>query len=117
MPMVAMSMYTPPGAARNRSTPMPFSTIELAAFFHSACSVWKSFFSESMPWSLLSSRRNSRPGPQVGSAASEQTILPPVTASASMAAVSVGSWARRVVMVDLDRQPARRAERATYRDS
>lgn len=111
---------------------MPFSTIELAAFFHSACSVWKSFFSESMPWSLLSSRRNSRPGPQVGSAASEQTILPPVTASASMAAVSVGSragsgfltseksvgsWARRVVMVDLDRQPARRAERATYRDS
>lgn len=99
-----------------KSIPTPLSTIFVPVFFHPGCSVWKSFFSVSMPCILLSSLINSLPGPHVGSADSEHTILPPVRANADNAALSVGSkagsafftWAKSVgicvrsdVMVEL----------------
>ena len=53
----------------------------------------KSFFSVSMLCSFPSSRMNNLPGPHVGNADSEQTILPPVDDNAESAAFKVGSSA------------------------
>ena len=50
----------------------------------------KSFFSASPPCCLPSSRRKSRPGPQVGRADREHTIFPPVFSKAAKAAFNVG---------------------------
>jgi hypothetical protein len=89
-PIVAISRYPPPGAARKKSTPTPPVTIFSAVFFHPGCSVLNSFFSASPTCCLPSSRRNSRPGPHVGRADSEQTIFPPVLSRAANAAFRVG---------------------------
>ena len=86
-------MYPPPAAAMKKSTPTPLSTIFAAVFLHSGCSVWKSFFSVSMPCNLPSSRKNNRPGPQVGSADKEHMIFPPVDLRAARAASRVGKRA------------------------
>jgi hypothetical protein len=91
-----------------KSMPTPTETIFSAALLQAGCSVLKSFLSGSPLGCLPSSRMNSRPGPQVGSAESEQKILPPVASRAAIAAFSVdrsaGSgflmveniWGRRV---------------------
>ena len=93
IPMVATSMYPPLEDAMNKSTPTPLSTILLAVFFQPGCSVWKSFFSVSIPCSLPSSLMKRLPGPHVGNAESEQMILPPVARSAESAESSVGNKA------------------------
>jgi hypothetical protein len=93
LPIVAISRYPPPGAARKKSTPTPFATIFSAVFRHPGCSVLNSFFSASPPCCLPSSRRKRRPGPQVGRAEREQIIFPPVFSRAANAAFSVGSRA------------------------
>lgn len=76
-----------------KSIPTPLCTIFSATLTKPGCSVFSSFFSASVLCELPSSRKNSRPGPQVGSAANEHTIFPPVAASASTAEFSVGSRA------------------------
>jgi len=88
-----MSKYPPPGAARKKSTPTPAATILSAVFRQPGCSVLKSFLSASPPCCLPSSRRKSRPGPQVGKADREQMIFPPVFSRAASAALRVGSSA------------------------
>jgi hypothetical protein len=93
VPIVAISRYPPPGAAKKKSTPTPACTILSAAFLQPGCSVSSSFFSASPPCCLPSSRRNSRPGPQVGKADKEHIIFPPVFSSAANAAFRVGSRA------------------------
>ena len=52
-----------------------------------------SFFSVSILCSFPSSRKNNLPGPHVGKADSEHTILPPVDDNAESAAFRVGSSA------------------------
>src|ERR1700760_3720930 len=93
IPIVAISKYPPPGAAKKKSVPTPACTILSAAFLQPGCSVSRSFFSASPPCCLPSSRRNKRPGPQVGNADKEQMIFPPVFSSAANAAFKVGSRA------------------------
>ena len=88
---MAISKYPPPGAARKKSTPTPAATIFSAVFLHPGCSVLNNFFSASPPCCLPSSRKNSRPGPQVGKADNEHTILPPVFSNAASAELRVGS--------------------------
>ena len=90
IPRVAISRYPPPGAARKKSTPTPAATILSAVFLQPGCSVVKSFFSASPPCCLPSSRKNNRPGPQVGRADNEHTIFPPVFSRAANAAFRVG---------------------------
>lgn len=100
--------------------PTPLSTILPASFLKPGWSVWKSFFSVSIPCKSFLSLRNSLPGPHVGRDAKEQTIFPPVALSDDKADSSVGSragsgfltcekragnCARRDVMMDLLGQP------------
>lgn len=109
-------MYFPAGAAIKKSIPTPLSTILAASFLKPGWSVWKSFFSVSIPCKSFLSLRNSLPGPHVGNDAKEQTIFPPVALSDDSADSSVGSragsgfftcekragnCARREVMIDL----------------
>jgi hypothetical protein len=75
------------------STPIPLCAIFSAVFFQSGCSVVKSFFSFSPDCTFPSSLRKSLPGPHVGSADNEQTILPPVAERALSAAFRVGKSA------------------------
>lgn len=93
LPMVATSMYVPPGAAMKRSTPTPASANLVAVFFQAGFSVVNNLRSASVPCNLGSSRTESCPGPQVGKLATEQTTLPPVGCSDARAALSAGSKA------------------------
>src|SRR3569833_1225556 len=76
-----------------KSTPTPTDAILSATFFHAGCSVVKSFLSISPPGCFPSSLRKSRPGPQVGRAANEVTILPPVFSRAETAELSADNIA------------------------
>ncbi len=75
------------------STPIPLCAIFSAVFFQSGCSVVKSFFSFSPDCTFPSSLKKSLPGPHVGSADNEQTILPPVAERAASAAFMAGKSA------------------------
>lgn len=90
-PIVAISIYLPAGAATKRSIPTPDSTILPASFLNPGCSVWKSFFSVSIPWRSFLSLKNNLPGPKVGNEAREQMIFPPVALSADTADSKVGN--------------------------
>ena len=91
VPIVATSIYTPPGEAMNKSTPTPASANLLAVFLQAGFSVVNSFRSASVPWILGSSRTDNCPGPHVGRLAVAQTTFPPVAWSAERAAFNAGS--------------------------